>query len=328
MENQTMKAAVSTEKGVEIRDVAQPKPKPTDVLVKVRACGINRADLHMAAGQRHGPAGGVGAVLGMEWSGEVAEVGSEVKNVKPGDKVMCGGGGGWAEYALADYGRTLPFPTAGMSFEQAAALPVALNTLHDALVTNGQMTKGCSVLIQGASSAVGLMGLQIAKYLGAGVVIGTSTNAERRARLKDFGADLALDSRDPNWAEEARKATGGKGVDVTVDMVSGSTINQTLHAAAVKGRIVAIGRLGGNTGEFNFDMHSGKRIHYIGASFRTRSIEEIREINRRMREDLWDAVAAGKLTVPLDESFPLARIADALAKANANRQFGKVIVTV
>jgi NADPH2:quinone reductase len=323
-----MKAAVSTEQGVQIRDVPQPKPKPTDVLVRVRAIGINRADLHMAAGQRHGPSGGLGAVLGMEWSGEVAEVGSEVKHVKAGDRVMCGGAGGWAEYALADHGRTLPIPTAAMSFEQAAALPVALNTLHDALATNGRLKAGESALIMGASSAVGLMGLQIAKFLGAKTVIGTSTNAERRARLKDFGADLALDSRDPNWAEEARKATGGTGVNVTVDMVSGPTINQTLHAASVLGRIVAIGRLGGNTGDFNFDMHSGKRIQYIGASFRTRSIEEIREINRRMQADLWDAVVAGKLTVPLDEKFPLDRIADALARANANQQFGKVIVTV
>lgn len=323
-----MKAAVSTEKGVEIRDVPKPEPQPQQVLVRVRACGINRADLHMAAGQRHGPAGGIGAVLGMEWSGEVEAVGAEVKNVKPGDRVMCGGGGGWAEYALCDYGRTLPIPTASMSFEQAAALPVALNTLHDALVTNGGLKAGMSVLIQGASSAVGLMGLQIAKFLGAKPVIGTSTNAERRARLKDFGADLALDSRDPDWVDEARKATGDKGVDVTVDMVSGPTINQTLRAAAVKGRIVAIGRLGGNTAEFDFDTHSGKRIQYIGASFRTRSIEEIREINRRMQADLWDAVKAGKLTVPLDEKFPLERIADAVARCNANQQFGKVIVTV
>ncbi len=323
-----MKAAVSTDKGVRIQDVPKPTPQPHQVLVRVRACGINRADLHMAAGQRHGPAGGIGAVLGMEWSGEVEAVGADVKNVKPGDRVMCGGGGGWAEYALCDYGRTLPIPAASMSFEQAAALPVALNTLHDALVTNGGLKAGMSVLIQGASSAVGLMGLKIAKFLGAKTVIGTSTNAERRARLKDFGADLALDSRDPNWADEARKATGDKGVDVTVDMVSGPTINQTLRAAAVKGRIVAIGRLGGNTAEFDFDTHSGKRIQYIGASFRTRTIEEIREINRRMQEDLWDAVKAGKLTVPLDEQFPLARINDAIARCNANQQFGKVIVTV
>lgn len=323
-----MRAAVLSETGPEIRDVPKPQPKPHEVLVRVRACGINRADLHIAAGQIHGPTGGVGTRLGMEFAGEVEAVGREVTAFKAGDRVMCGGGGGWAEYAVADHGRTLPVPSAGMSFEQAAALPVALNTLHDALVTNGLLKSGQSVLIMGASSAVGLMGLQIAKFFGAKPVIGTSTNAARRARLKEFGADLALDSKDPNWAEEARKATGGKGVDVTVDMVSGPTINQTLHAAAVKGRIIAIGRLGGNTGEFNFDLHSGKRIHYIGASFRTRSIEEIREINRRMKADLWDAVTSGRLTVPLDQKFPLERLNEALARANANQQFGKVIVTV
>jgi NADPH2:quinone reductase len=324
-----MRAIVSTREGVEVREVPKPNPKATDVLVKVRACGINRADLHMASGRRHGSAGGPGAVLGMEWSGEVVEVGSEATGIKPGDRVMCGGIGGWADYALADYGRVLPIPTASMSFEQAAALPVALTTLHDALVTNGHLAAGQSALILGASSAVGLMGMQIAKFLGATPVIGTSTNVERRAKLNNFGADIALDTRDPNWADGVRKATGEKGVDVTVDMISGPTINQTLHAAAVKGYIIAIGRLGGNTGEFNFDLHSGKRIRYVGASFRTRTIEEIREINRRMKEDLWDAVLAGKLTVPLDsQNFPLERISEAIARASANKQFGKVIVTI
>ncbi|HEX2216089.1 MAG TPA: zinc-binding dehydrogenase [Xanthobacteraceae bacterium] len=323
-----MKAAMLTEKGVEIREVPAPKPKPTEVLVRVRACGINRADLHVASGIRHGNMGGAGTVLGMEWAGEVSEVGGEVKDFKPGDRVICAGSGCWAEYAVADAGRTLPIPTADMGFEQAAALPIALNTLHDALMTQGKLKRGDSVLIQGASSAVGLMGLQIAKFLGAKPVIGTSTNAERRARLKNFGADVSLDSRDANWADEAIKATGGKGVDIIVDMVSGPTVNQSLQAASVLGRIVNIGRLGGNTAEFDFDTHSRKRIHYIGASFRTRSIEEIREINRRMKEDLWDAVSAGKLTVPLDEKFPLDRVKDAIARANANQQFGKVIITV
>jgi NADPH2:quinone reductase len=323
-----MKAAVITESGIEIRDVPKPTPNPTDVVVRVRACGINRADLQMAGGQRHGPMGGAGAVGGMEWSGEVAEVGADVKNFKPGDRVMCGGSGGYAEYALCDYGRTLPIPSTALSFEQAACLPVALNTLHDALVTNGDLKPGMSVLIQGASSAVGLMGLQIAKHLGARPVFGTSTNPERRARLKEFGADVALDSRDPHWPQAVKDATQGKGVDIIVDMISGYVASQNLDAAAVMARIVAIGRLGGNTGEFNFDMHSGKRIRYIGASFRTRSIEEIREINRRMKADLWDAVVAGKLTVPLDQTFPLDQVNAAMARARANLQFGKVVLTV
>ena len=150
---------------------------------------------------------------------------------------------------------------------------------------------------------------------------------ERRERLKEFGADLALDSRDPDWAAQAVKATGS-GVDVTVDMVSGYTVKQGLQAASVLGRIVNIGRLGGNSAEFDFEIHSRKRIHYIGASFRTRSIEEIREISRLMREDLWDVLCAGKLRVPVDSTFALDDIVNAFAHSKANAAFGKVVVTI
>ncbi|MBX6426505.1 MAG: zinc-binding dehydrogenase [Variibacter sp.] len=321
-----MKAAVIADKGLEIRDVPAPRPKAGEVLVRVRACGINRADLHMAAGHRHGPLGGVGAVAGMEFAGEVMEVGKGVGAFKPGDRVMCSGSAAFAEQAVADGGRTYPVPD-GLSFEQAAALPIALQTMHDAIITNGAFKPGYAVLIQGASSGVGLMGMQIAKAKGARLVIGTSTNPERRARLKEYGADLALDSRDPGWVGEVLKATGD-GVDIVVDMVSGYVANQNLEATRVLGRIVAIGRLGGMKGEFDFDLHSRKRIWFIGASFRTRSIEEIREICRRAREDLWDDLLAGRLRMPLDRTFPLEEVSAALAHAKANAHFGKIVLTV
>ena len=189
-----MKAAVLAESGIEIRDLARPVPGPSQVLVKVRAAGLNRADLMMAAGQRHGSAGGPGTVLGLEFAGEVEAVGAEVTTVKPGQRVMCSGNGGYAEYAVADWGRVSPIPANNMGYEAAATLPVALQTMHDAVVTNGRLKAGETVMIQGASSGVGLMGLQIAKLKGARLVIGTSTNPERRARLKEFGADLALDT--------------------------------------------------------------------------------------------------------------------------------------
>ena len=320
-----MKAVVLAEKGVEIRDVLQPKPKPHEVLVRVRACGLNRADLHMAAGQRHGSMGGAGAVAGMEFSGEVVEAGAEATGFKSGDRVMCGGSGAFAEYAVADYGRTNAIP-ANFSFEQAASLPVALNTMHDALVTNGRLRAGEAVLIQGASSGVGIMGLQIAKLKGARMVIGTSTNAERQGRLKEFGADLVVNSRDADWAEQVTKATGG-GVDLIVDMISAGVANANMEASKVLGRIVNIGRLGGFKGEFDFDTHARKRIDYIGVTFRTRTIEEIREISRRMRADLWDAVTSGKLKMPIDRTFTLDQAADALAHARANKHFGKIIMT-
>jgi NADPH2:quinone reductase len=159
-------------------------------------------------------------------------------------------------------------------------------------------------------------------------VIGTSTNPERRVRLKEFGCDLALDSSDPTWPDQVKKATGGKGVDLIVDLVSAQVANQNLEAASILGRIVNVGRLGGMKGEFDFDKHALKRIDYIGVTFRTRSVEEVREINLLMRADLWPALEAGKLSLPIYKSFRLADIAEALALMRANRHFGKIVITV
>jgi NADPH2:quinone reductase len=213
-----------------------------------------------------------------------------------------------------------------MSYEQAATLPVALQTMHNAVVTAGRMAPGEAVMIQGASSGVGLMGLQIAKRMGAGLVIGTSTNAERRARLKDFGADLAIDTRDAGWPDRVLEATGGKGVNLIVDQISGGVANGNLKAAAVLGRIVNVGRLGGNKAEFDFDLHAMKRVDYIGVTFRTRSAEEVREIVRRMRADLWADVAEGRLSLPIDRTFALADVSAAVAHMRANAHFGKVLL--
>jgi NADPH2:quinone reductase len=215
-----------------------------------------------------------------------------------------------------------------MSFEQAATLPIALQTMHDALVTNGRLAAGEAVLIQGASTGVGLIGLQIAKQRGAGLVIGSSTNSARRARLAEFGAELAIDSGDPGWPDAVLEATGGKGVDLIVDQISASLANANMKAAAVLGRIVNVGRLGGSKGEFDFDLHALKRIDYIGVTFRTRSLDEVREINRKMRADLWPLVEAGKLSVPIDRIFPLDEAAAAQAHMRANAHFGKIVLRV
>jgi NADPH2:quinone reductase len=323
-----MKAAVVGANGVEIRDVAKPVPGPEQVLVKVKAAGLNRADLTVASGRMHGGSGGPGTVVGMEFSGEVAEVGAAVKDIKSGDRVMCSGAAAYAEYAVADFGRTAKIPANNMTFPQAATLPVALQTMHDAVVTNGRLKEGEAILIQGASSGVGLMGMQIAKVKGARLVIGSSTNADRRARLGEFGADLAIDSSDPGWADQVLKATDGKGVDLIVDQISASVANNNMKATAIRGRIVNVGRLGGAKGEFDFDLHALRRIDYIGVTFRTRSVEEVREINRRMRADLWPAVEAGKLTLPIDRTFSLDEAADALAHMKANKHLGKIVLTV
>jgi NADPH:quinone reductase len=322
-----MKAYVYGANGPAIADVAKPAPKGTQVLVRVRACGLDRADLGMTKGHVHGSAGGVGTVLGMEWAGEVAEVGPQARGVKPGDKVMGSGGAAFAEYTLADHGRLFRTPS-NMNFEEAATLPVALATMHNAVVTNGALQPGQSVLIQGASSGVGLMALQIAKYKGARLVIGSSTNEARRARLKDFGADLAVDSSDPGWVDQVLDATGGEGVDLIVDQVSGKVANQNLAATRIKGRIVNVGRLGGTHADFNFDLHAARRINYIGVTFRTRSIEEIRKIFDEVRKDIWPAVESRKLQLPIDKVFAFDDIGKAFEHMEANRHLGKIVVTL
>jgi NADPH2:quinone reductase len=214
-----------------------------------------------------------------------------------------------------------------MGYEQAATLPVALQTMHNAVVTAGRLQAGESVMIQGASSGVGLMGLQIAKLRGARLVIGTSTNPGRRERLGEYGADLAIDTTAADWAQKVVDATSGKGVDLIVDQVSASVANGNLKAAAVLGRIVNVGRLGGFKGEFDFDLHAMKRIDYIGVTFRTRTVEEVREINRRVRADLWGDIEAGRLRLPIDRVFPLEQAAAALAHMRANAHFGKIVLT-
>jgi NADPH2:quinone reductase len=322
-----MKAYVYGVGGPAISDVAQPTPQGTQVLIRVRACALNRADTGMRKGHAHGAAGGVGTVLGMEWAGEVAALGPAATGVKVGDRVMGSGAAAFAEFTLADHGRLFRTPS-NMNFEEAATLPVALATMHNAVVTVGGLKPGQSVLIQGASSGVGLMAMQIAKLKGAGLVIGSSTDASRRGRLTEFGADLAVDSSDPGWVDQVLKATGGDGVDLIVDQVSGPVANQNLAATRVKGRIVNVGRLGGTHADFNFDLHAARRIDYVGVTFRTRSIEEIREIFEEVRKDIWGAVESRRLQLPIDKVFSFDQIDAAFEHMEANKHLGKIVVTL
>ncbi|HRO57631.1 MAG TPA: zinc-binding dehydrogenase [Burkholderiaceae bacterium] len=322
-----MRAAIRDDTGLAFVERPRPAPGPDEVLVRVRAVALNRADLGVLAGHMHGSVGGSGTILGMEWAGEALEVGGRVASVKPGDRIMGSGAAAFAEFTVADFGRVYPIPD-GIDFERAATLPVALQTMHDAVVVNGRLQHGESVLVLGASSGVGLMALQIAKKMGAALVVGSSTNAARRSRLGEFGADLAIDSSSPEWPEQIREATGGRGVDLIVDQLSGPTINASMKAAAVLGRIVNVGRLAGSRGDFDFDLHALKRVDYIGVTHRTRSVDEIREECRKTWADLAPAVGDGSLTLPISARFPFEQLGEAFALMRANEHFGKIVVTM
>ena len=321
-----MKAVVVTEEGVSVQNVETPKPKENEVLVKVFACGLNRADLVVADGGAHGASGGPGTIVGMEFSGEVIELGSKVKDYSIGDRVMCSGSSAWAEYAVADHGRVIKIPNNNMDYLKASTYPIALATMHNAIVTAGNFTQGQSVLIQGASSGVGLMGLQISKYLGAKVVIGTSTKPDKFEKLKSFGADLVLNSKDLDWVDQVLSATDNQGVDLTIDQLSGYTVNQNMMATKVKGKIVNVGRLAGGITEFNCDLHALRRINYEGVTFRTRSIQEIRDVYSNMWNDFEKLVISGELSLPIEKVFDFNDVGKALDYMRENQHFGKLVL--
>lgn len=320
-----MRAYILTEQGPAMRDAAKVPPKQGQVLVKVAANGLNRVDLAMATGALHGARGGIGTVLGSEWSGTVEAVGPGVGDIKEGDRVMGASPSAFAEYVVVHAAHVLAIPDA-MSFESAACFPVGLRTMHDAIVTVGAFQSGQSVMIQGASSGVGILGLQIAKVLGAKSVIGSSTNAERRAKLAEYGSTFSIDSTDDNWPDQVLEHTNGVGVDLIVDQVSGNVVNGNMRATKLEGRIVNVGRLGGTRSEFNADLHALRRIRYLGVTFRTRTLDEIGEINRLANVDLSGPLIEGKLKMPIDEVFPFAQVEQAMGKMARNQHFGKIVL--
>src|SRR5690606_15755790 len=204
--------------------------------------------------------------------------------------------------------------------------PLALLTAHDAVVTHGRLSPGERVLVQGASSAVGPMCLPIAHRLGAGLVIGTTTTELGRSQTAEFSTDIAIATLQGDWPQQVLAATEQQGVNLVVDMVAGKTVNQNMEASSILGRIVNVGRLGGGHVEFDCDLHAKKRLSYIGVTFRTRSLEEIRDINRKMVTDLWPLVVAGEISLPIDRSFSLDEGVQAHAYVAANQHFGKVVL--
>jgi len=321
-----MKAAVASETGLVLREVPVPEAGPGQVLVKVSAAGLNRADLNAAKGAGISSSALMGEPIGMEWSGYVEACGPGVSPSLLGARVMCFGRGGYAEYAVCDVRHLVRLDAAKIDHVNAAVLPVALLTMHNALVTVGRLAAGESILLQGASSGVGLMGLLLARHFRAGLVLASSTSADRRARLEGFGADAVLDSRDPKWPDTAKAITKGRGVDLIIDMVSAGAINGNMEAAAVAGRVINVGRLGGVTDSFDFDLHARKRIHYEGVTFRTRSAGEIARIVESA-SGLVGEIEAGNIRLPIDRVFALDAAADAHAHMRSNAHFGKIALS-
>lgn len=309
--------------------VPDPVPDPREVLVRVRATAVNRADLAQRAGRyrqqamaKEGP-----AIAGLECAGEVVSVGSEASRFEPGDRVMGLCGGGYAELVAVDERLLLPVPES-LGWPQAAATPLAFVAEHDAIKTNAALRRGESVLIQAAGAAVGLAAVQIARLLGAGRIFGTVGTDDHAEVVRSLGVDVPINYHDESFVELIEHETDGRGVDVVIDHVGGPVLADNLRALAVRGRLVSVGRLGPVVGELDLDLLALKRLRLIGVTFRTRTIEEYGECVRRAGEDLLPALADGRLSPVVDSVHPLERALEAQGRMEANLHLGKIVLSV
>jgi len=321
-----MRALVNTTEGVRIKDIPNPAINSSQALVRVRANALNRADLMILGGTAHGAWGsGDNVPLGLEWSGEIVEIGKDLTGFKVGDRVMGSGGGAFAEYTVGNIANMIPVPVS-FSFEQATTMPVAFRTMHDAIVTNGNLAKGETVFFQGASSAVGLLGMQIAKYLGAGKVIGTSNMDERCKLLHDFGCDVSINTENEDWVQQSNDATNGKGADLMIDFLAGPYMDKNFEVIKVGGTIVNIGRMAGEHWDTNFDLLNMKCIKLIGASHRMRTPAQAVELTQKAIAALLPALNAGALKLPVDKIYPFEQAMEAFDRMTKNEHFGKIIL--
>ena len=315
---------------LELREVPDPTPAPVELLLDVKATALNRADLSQRAGRYRQAATanrGDHVIAGLESSGVIAALGSDVTGFAVGDRVMAMCGGGYAERTVVDHRIAIPIPDR-IGFEEAAAIPVAFQTEHDALVTRARFQPGDAVLVTAASAAVAMTGVKIARCLGAGLIFGTVADPQFTERVRAIGVDVVLDAYADDLVERVLEATGGNGVDVVLDHVGGSDLERNLAAMAVKGRLISIGRLGPFVGSVDLDFLARKRLELIGVSFRTRTIEEYAAVKQAMLDDLGSALASGQLAPAIDRVFDLEEAAAAQDYMESNQHFGKVILRV
>lgn len=308
-------------------DLAEPAPGPDEVVLRVHAVGLNLVDrfpkrVHF----EHSPASAA-PIPGMEVAGEIAALGGAVRDVKPGERVMAMVQGGCAEYACAKRALLMPIPV-GMSWTQAAAIPVSFLTAHDALVTQAHFPPCGSVLVQGVTTGVGLAAVQLARQHGARLIAGSSRSQEKLERTRALGLQLALLQGDTGIADAVLAATDGRGVDVVLDHLGGRMLHETLRSTAVGGRIVNVGRFAGTRGEIDLELLALRRISLIGVTFRTRSLEEHAAIVARFLAQHRGDLESGALQPVVDRVFDFASLPAAIERASRGEQFGKLVLAL
>ena len=324
-----MRAVVLEEHGepdvLRVREVPDPVPGPDEVVVEVLATALNRADLLQRRGFYPGPPM-AHEIPGMELAGRIVELGERVAERAVFDEIMCiVGGGAYAERVAVHERQVMSIPST-VDLADAASIPEVFITAWDALVLQGGLAPGGVALVHAGASGVGTAAIQIARALGARVIVTASTTKVERCR--ELGADLAVDYGGEDFAEAARDFTGGRGVDVVLDVVGGDYLARNIDALAVGGRIVQVGVMGSGSATFPLGALLPKRASIIGTVLRARPIEEKIAVSQRFAREVVPWFESGTLRPVIDSRFPLDRIADAHRRMEANLNVGKILVDV
>ena len=302
-----------------------PQPKPGEILIKVQAAGVNRPDVAQRSGS-YPPPPGASDLPGLEVAGEVVALGPGVKRWKVGDKITAlVPGGGYAEYWVTHESTALPV-IPQLSMIEAAAIPETYFTVWHNVFERGALKKGETMLCHGGSSGIGTTAIMLAKAFGARVIV-TAGSKEKCGACVKLGADVAIDYKTQDFVAETKKATGGKGAELIIDMVGGDYIEKNYSAAAVDGRIVQIAFQRPPKVTVNLLPLLAKRLWHTGSALRPRAVGEKAAIARAVEENVWPLIAQGKCKPVIYKTFPLREAAAAHALMESSQHIGKIVLT-
>ena len=325
-----MRAVVLREHGgpevLVITDSADPAPAPEEVLVRVHATALNRADLLQRMGMYPNPFPADDEIPGLEFAGEVIGCGPRVTMWRPGDRVMgIVSGGAYAEKLVIHERQAMAVPD-GMTWTDAAAIPEVFITAWDALIVQGGLTSGRWAMVHAGASGVGTAAIQICRAIGARVIVTCSAGKVQACR--DLGADAVVDYGSQDFVAEALSVTGGAGVDVILDVIGGEYVEKNVAALAVKGRIIQVGVMAGKPLPFNVGLLLGKRATITGTVLRARPTEEKIAISRRFAAEMLPLFSTGAMRPVVDSVHPFADIAAAHVRMASNANVGKIVVSI
>lgn len=323
-----MRAVVLREHGgpevLVITESADPVPGPEEVLVRVHATALNRADLLQRMGMYPNPFPADDEIPGLEFAGEVVSCGPRVLMWRPGDRVMgIVSGGAYAEKLVIHERQAMEVP-AGMTWTDAAAIPEVFITAWDALVVQGGLTSGRWAMVHAGASGVGTAAIQICRAIGARVIVTCSAGKVQACR--GLGADVVVDYGSQDFVEAAREATGGAGVDVVLDVIGGEYVEKNVAALAVKGRIIQVGVMAGKPLPFNIGLLLGKRATITGTVLRARPTEEKIAISRQFAAEMLPLFSTGALRPVVDSVYAFADVAEAQQRMASNANTGKIVL--